>query len=702
MSANNRSEFPFLQGGGEMGVLTRRLNWAETPVGSPDRWPMSLRTTVSNILRSRFPMFLWWGPDMIQFYNDAYRPSLGNEGKHPTALGQKGEVCWPEIWPIISPLHQQVITTGEPTWREDQLVPIYRNGKIEDVYWTYSYSSVLNDEGKHAGILVTCFETTEKVLNLKQLEEHKDQLHFAIEATELGTWEYDPFTNKVTGNKRIKELFGIPTDGELDLSIVMEVVVEEDRQRVSSAILEALDHSKGGAYNIEYTLVHQNTGERRVVKAKGRAWFNEMNIAYRFNGTLQDVTREASIRKELAEKKQSLELAIEISELGVFHVDLDTQTATYSQQVINWFGLEKQHMDLNVIFTKIYHEDRKMVTDAILESITSDNKGKHDLTYRVENEISGKLMYLRSIGKVQRRDGKPVAISGIIEDITVQMVARLEVEELVQVRTKELARSNDLLVKSNAELVRTNKSLEEFAFAASHDLKEPIRKIQYFSGRLKELMDTGITAEEAKYFERMESATKRLNSLIDDLLSYSQVSVPPSKFEEVDITQLINLVLNELGSEIQEKKAKISVDPLCKIRGHQKQLHQLFQNLIRNALKYSREGVIPEISVSCTPVKGKDTGWQLNEDDLDKNYYLIEVRDNGIGFNQSEADRIFNVFTRLHGNAEYKGTGVGLSIVRKVVENHKAHVTAKGELQKGASFLILFPVENMTPALGEV
>src|SRR5688572_9364977 len=136
-----------------MGELTRNFDWASTSVGSPDQWPDCLRITVSNLLRSRFPMFLWWGDDMIQFYNDAYRPSMGNEGKHPFALGQKGYDCWPEIWQIIYPLIEQVQATGEATWMEDQLVPIFRNGKIEDVYWTYSYSAVLDDEGNPAGVL---------------------------------------------------------------------------------------------------------------------------------------------------------------------------------------------------------------------------------------------------------------------------------------------------------------------------------------------------------------------------------------------------------------------------------------------------------------------------------------------------------------------------------------------------------------------
>src|SRR5687767_10580987 len=114
-----------------MGELTRQYNWSGTSVGEPGNWPHTLQNTVSIILRSRFPMFLWWGDDMIQFYNDAYRPSLGVTGKHPRALGQKGADCWPEIWEIISPLHEQVRTSGEATWSEDQLVPIYRNNTIE-------------------------------------------------------------------------------------------------------------------------------------------------------------------------------------------------------------------------------------------------------------------------------------------------------------------------------------------------------------------------------------------------------------------------------------------------------------------------------------------------------------------------------------------------------------------------------------------
>lgn len=150
--------YGFLAGGGEMGERTRQHDWSRTVIGAPDHWSKSLRSTVATILSSRFPMFLWWGQDLIQFYNDAYRPSLGNEGKHPGALGQKGKDCWPEIWDIIYPLISQVLTTGQATWSEDQLVPIYRNGAIEDVYWTFGYSPVRDDDETIRGVLVICTE----------------------------------------------------------------------------------------------------------------------------------------------------------------------------------------------------------------------------------------------------------------------------------------------------------------------------------------------------------------------------------------------------------------------------------------------------------------------------------------------------------------------------------------------------------------
>jgi signal transduction histidine kinase len=160
-----------LFGIGEMADLTRTFDWSQTSVGPIDRWPEVLLNTVNTLLNSRHPMFLWWGEDLVQFYNDAYRSSLG-VGKHPMALGQKGEDCWPEIWPIIFPQIEAVMTRGEASWHENQLVPIYRNGRLEDVYWTYGYSPVYTPAGEIGGTLVVCTETTDTILakHLQQRE----------------------------------------------------------------------------------------------------------------------------------------------------------------------------------------------------------------------------------------------------------------------------------------------------------------------------------------------------------------------------------------------------------------------------------------------------------------------------------------------------------------------------------------------------
>jgi PAS domain S-box-containing protein len=287
----------YLKGGGEMGKLTRSFNWSATVLGEPAQWSQNLLTTVSIILNSKFPMFLWWGPQLIQFYNDAYRPSLGLNGKHPKALGQKGADCWKEIWPVIKPLIDQVMITGESTWSEDQLIPILRNNKLEDVYWTFSYAPVIDETGKPAGVLVICNETTKNVSAFKAVEEAKRELEFGIEAADLGTWDLNPVTGRFTGNNRLKEWFGLSLDDEIDLSSAIEVMVPEDRERVAKAIQRVMKNSSDGNYDITYTIINQKTKHRKIVRARGKAMFGAEGDAYRFSGILQDVTDEYEMEK---------------------------------------------------------------------------------------------------------------------------------------------------------------------------------------------------------------------------------------------------------------------------------------------------------------------------------------------------------------------------------------------------------------------
>lgn len=173
---SNIQQPPLKKNNSECINLFNSINWAQHPLGLPDKWPQSLHSTLSILFYSKFPMFLWWGPDLYCFYNDAYRPSLGKTGKHPAAMGEKGNVVWPEIWDVIYPEIEQVMNGGEATWHEDLYLPIFRNNRMEDVYWTYSYSPVIGESEKVVGVLVTCNETTEKIINAKQLLNLTDQL----------------------------------------------------------------------------------------------------------------------------------------------------------------------------------------------------------------------------------------------------------------------------------------------------------------------------------------------------------------------------------------------------------------------------------------------------------------------------------------------------------------------------------------------
>ncbi len=310
-------KYHFLSGGGEMGALMRAKDWSKNTVGPVANWPQSLRTTLGIILNSKFPMFLWWGPQLICFYNDAYRPSLGQNGKHPGILGMPAKHAWIEIWDIIKPLIDQVLAGGEATWNEDQLIPIYRNGKIEDVYWTFSYSPVRDESGDVGGVLVTCNETTQKVTMLNELREREAQLNFTINAAELGTWDLNPITNKFVGNERLKEWFGLPPGSEIELPVALNNISDQDRRRVIDSIHDALQPGSDGNYEIEYTIVNPLAKQERRVLAKGKALFNEHNIAWRFSGTLQDITQRYLSAHKLEETEKRFRDTVKQAPVGI-------------------------------------------------------------------------------------------------------------------------------------------------------------------------------------------------------------------------------------------------------------------------------------------------------------------------------------------------------------------------------------------------
>jgi PAS domain S-box-containing protein len=259
-------------------------------------------------------------------------------------------------------------------------------------------------------------------------------------------------------------------------------------------------------------------------------------------------------------------------------------------------------------------------------------------------------------------------------------------------KIEETRNINTKLDNINKELVISNKRLEEFAYAASHDLQAPLRKIRFFVENLKKELWEQLNTHHRELFSRISKSTERMVALIEDLLTFSYFSKGTGEIAELDLNHQVKDVLEDLELDILEKGAKFSVERLPKVRGDKRQFQQLFQNLISNSIKYTKADVVPVIEISSYQVTGYEVKENLPIELADKQYHLIELKDNGIGFEQEYADDIFTVFTRLQGGANYSGTGVGLSIVRKVAENHHGFVWAESKPGEGAVFKILLPV----------
>jgi len=263
--------------------------------------------------------------------------------------------------------------------------------------------------------------------------------------------------------------------------------------------------------------------------------------------------------------------------------------------------------------------------------------------------------------------------------------------DMIAKNYEDLKFAADQITDSNRQLERSNLDLMQFASVASHDLKEPLRKIQAFGNILQSKIKDRLNDEEANYFERMINASRRMQILIEDVLSLSKLSDNSLAKSKVDLKEVIQSILDDLEIVIHEKKAVIEVKPMPRVRAVQWQIHQLFQNLISNSLKFSDYKkshphiIVKEIEIT----RGKAQELNISASD----FVGICVKDNGIGFQKEYSDKIFRIFQRLHGRG-YEGTGIGLAIAKKIVENHGGYIQGFGELGLGAEFCIYLPVWN--------
>ncbi|GAB2604449.1 sensor histidine kinase [Spirosoma areae] len=280
------------------------------------------------------------------------------------------------------------------------------------------------------------------------------------------------------------------------------------------------------------------------------------------------------------------------------------------------------------------------------------------------------------------------SLSVILTDLTAQK----EAQKRMRSNNEQLKKSNNALEISNNALHLSNANLQQFAYIASHDLQEPLRKIQQFGSLLKMRYAATLGEEGTNWLERMEGAALRMSVLIRDLLAYSRLTVPIEAFVEQSLNKIAGDVLSLLDTLIQEKQATLEIGDLGTVPGEELQLAQVFQNLITNALKFARANVPPVIHISRQTVSRAELPRQYQPLNTHQFFCAIRVSDNGIGFDAHQAERIFGTFQRLHGRSQYPGTGIGLAIVKKVVENHQGYVIAQSQPDQGATFTVYLPI----------
>lgn len=482
----------------------------------------------------------------------------------------------------------------------------------------------------------------------------------------LGIWEIALVNNTIKWSDELYDIYGFKSKDFLpDASVNEQVIAPEHREKVLSVLSGAIDNKT--SFAIEYQIV-QPSGVRKYVSGKGMYVDHERRLV----GTIQDITelKEATLKLKINESL--LREAETVSHSGSWEWLEGRAFLLWSDEMYNIHGYSPHSVfvDLYFYITLVYYDDRLEVIRQFNRAI----KGKHPfkINYRIVRP-SGEIRHVLSTAEYRRIGlNDKFAYIGNTQDVTELRVAQVQLEEKI------------------IELNRSNRDLEQFAYIASHDLKEPLRKIQSFGERLEKKYSGKLDLEANDYLGRMNNAAKRMSLLINDLLAFSKATRDPKKFVKVALSEIVAQAVYQLDFMVELKSATIEIFVDHEIYGIESQLMQLFQNLIGNSLKFSRPNVPSKIQIRAD----LKYGWELKISEIHKSqlYCVIEVSDNGIGFEKEDELRIFDLFYRLHSRVEYEGAGIGLAICKRITDNHSGFIFATSSLKgQGAVFTIVLP-----------
>lgn len=512
------------------------------------------------------------------------------------------------------------------------------------------------------------------------LQKREQQLLEAQEIGRIGSFEWDLTGQTSSYTSQVFKIFEMEKTGSLDS--FLDYVHPDDRGKVRKALDLAF---AGGDYECEYR--YSRNGKSKVIFSRGKVQFDQGKPA-RMIGTIIDVTEHHQIINRLEESEKLHKQAQALTHIGNWSWLIKENKVTWSDEMYRIYGLapQSEQITLERFLTFIHPDDKERRLAEIKKALET---GRVDEYHMKIVTAEGVIKILRGKGDMMTDDnGQATAMLGTCQDVTHEFTLTTQLKE----REKYLRQLNRSLQFANQQLSRTNEELESFNFIASHDLQEPLRKIQIYSNRILENNIAELSGPLKEYFEKINSASSRMQKLIEDFLAFSQTFNTPQLREPVDLNKTVAEITAELSTRIEEKSAVIEASNLPVITAVPFQIKQLMTNLITNALKYTHPGIAPYIRLTSSTVRGKDIpGGNAIEDNA---YFRIAVADNGIGFEEKYATKIFELFQRLHSKNVYSGTGIGLALCKKIVQQMNGFIMAESTPGNGSVFTFYLPVTN--------
>ncbi|MBD0365370.1 MAG: PAS domain-containing protein [Flavisolibacter sp.] len=466
-------------------------------------------------------------------------------------------------------------------------------------------------------------------------------------------------------NSKVAEVMGFTVEELLAMgsTVLPRFIHPDDVAILQNHMLEVRADKEDKTYEIEYRFKHADGSYR---------WLRTYDVVFKRDdagkpiqvlGQSFDMTKEKEISLALEKREEQLLEAQALAHVGSFEWDMEKDVTVDTPELKKIFEINEPQSYYEFI-DRVHPDDREKVQKEMALAFTN---GQYECEYRYLAPSGQKVLLARSV--VAFQDTKPVYMKGTVQDIT--SIKKVEQE----------------LLQKTLELERSNESLQQFASIASHDLNEPLRKITIFTNFVIAQEGHRLSEQANSYLQKVQASSQRMKQMIDDILTFSTVNKSQHP-QRCSLQKVLDDAVESLEEQIREKKAVIQSDSLPEASVIPFQMQQLFQNLLSNSLKFSKDLVPPVITITHECLKQVPLENGLKPAD---SYLQIKVKDNGIGFDQQYAERIFKLFNRLHGRSDYEGTGIGLAICKRAVENHGGMITAESSEGAGATFTIVLP-----------